>query len=221
MSTQITVTGSAELRVAPELAVVSLTVGHSGPHRDGVLQEAGAAHQELIAEIRALEASGALELWSAGQLRVWSQRPWNAEGRRLPLVHEARADVEAVFRDLDRLGEWVSAAALREQVTVTGIEWRLTDTTRRRLLEDAQRAAVADAITKAAVYASALGLGRPSPIDLADHGMLTPPQRPPQPKAMMMRAAAFGGAEPPVTELAPADLLIEASVDARFTADAA
>jgi uncharacterized protein YggE len=219
MTTQIAVTGRAEIRISPELGAVSLGVGGSGANRDGVLAQTGGTHQELIAEIRALEASGALDSWSANQLRVWSHRPWNAEGRQLPLVHEARGEIELVFRDLARLGEWVAAAALREQVTVTGIDWRVTDATERRVREDAQRRAVGDAVAKAGVYAEALGLGRPTPVELADHGLLSTRPEPPAPRPVMMRAAAFDAGAPSVTEFAPADLVIEASVDARFTAE--
>lgn len=218
MSTQITVTGVAEIRIAPELGAVTVTVTASGPHRDGVLQQSGRAHQELLAAVKAADAEGVLDVWSAGQLRVWAHRPWNAEGRQLPLVHEARADVEVVFRDLARLTEWVSAIAERDAVTIGGVEWRLTEATRRRVQEEAQRGAVADAVAKARVYAAALGLAEPHAVELADRGLLGPQPGPTPPQAVMMRAASFGGQSAPVTELTPADLVIEASVDARFTA---
>lgn len=221
MSTQITVTGHAEIRIAPELGAVTLVVGGSGANRDGVLQQTGGTHEELIADIRALEASGAIASWSANQLRVWSHRPWNAEGRQLPLVHEARGELELVFRDLALLSEWVAAAAVREHVTVTGIEWRVTDATGRRVRDDAQRRAVDDAVAKAVVYAEALGLGHPAPVELADHGLLSTRSQSPAPQPMMMRAAAFDANAQAAPELAPADLVIETSVDARFTADPA
>ena len=219
MPTMIAVTGRAEERIAPELGAVTLSVGGSGAAREQVYGRTSAAHERLLADVRALEASGALETWSAGQLRVWSYRPWNNEGRQLPVVHQASADVEVVFRDLGRLGAWVGDTAGSDELTIGGIEWRLTDATRKRAQETAQRGAVADAVAKAQVYASALGLGTPVPAELADHGMLSS-QPTPMPKAMMMRAVAdTGGAAP--TEFAPQDLVIEASVDARFTADPA
>ncbi|KQM83144.1 SIMPL domain-containing protein [Agromyces sp. Leaf222] len=219
MPTTIAVTGHAEERIAPELAAVTLSVGGSGDARDDVVARTSAAHERLLAAIRELEASGALATWSAPQLRVWSHRPWNAEGRQLPLLHEASADVEVVFRDLDRLGEWLGTAAESDELTIGGIDWRLSDATHRRTREAAQRAAVAGAVAKAGVYASALGLGTPSVIELADHGLLGDGPSP-MPKAMMMRAMADtgGGA---TTEFAPQDLVIEASVDARFTAEPA
>lgn len=219
MPTTIAVTGRAEERIPPELGAVTLSVGGSGAAREHVYGRTSAAHERLLADVRALEASGVLETWSSDQLRVWSYRPWNAEGRQLPVVHQASAEVEVVFRDLGRLGEWVGEAAGSDEFALGGIDWRLTDATRRRVQESAQRAAVADAVAKAQVYASALGLGTPVPVELADHGMLSEQPTPIAPKAMMMRAVADVGGAPP-TEFAPRELVIEASVDARFTADA-
>lgn len=222
MPTTIAVTGRAEERIAPELGAVTLSVGAQGAGRDDVVARTGTAHERLLAELRELEASGALDTWSAGQLRIWSYRPWNSEGRQLPLVHQANADVEVIFTDLSRLGEWVGEASTASELTIGGVDWRLTDATRRRVQEAAQRGAVADAVTKARVYASALGLSEPTPVELADHGMLgVQPLAAAAPTALVMRTAADGGGGAPTTEFAPAQLVIEASVDARFTADPA
>jgi len=220
MPTTIAVTGRAEERIAPELGAVSLSVGAHGAGRDDVYARTSAAHERLLAGVRELEASGALDTWSAGQLRVWSYRPWNSEGKQLPVVHQASAEVEVIFTDFARLGEWVGDAASATELTIGGVDWRLTDATRRRVQEAAQRSAVADALAKAQVYASALGLGAPPAGEGAEHGVRNPHPLPPAQKAMLMRATAdFGG--PPSAEFAPAQLVIEASVDARFTAEPA
>lgn len=221
MSTTIAVTGRAEEKIAPELGAVTLSVGAQGARRDEVYSRTSAAHERLLVEVRQLEESGALDTWSAGQLRVWSYRPWNNEGTQLPLVHQANADVEVTFTDLTRLGEWVGEVATANELTIGGVEWRLTDATRRRVQEAAQRGAVADALAKAQVYSSALGLGALTPVELADHGMLSTQPQPIAPKLMAMRTAADFGGGAPATEFAPAELVIEASVDARFTAEAA
>ncbi len=221
MATVIAVRGTAEERIEPELGAVALSIGASAPDRDVAVGRTAEAHDRLIAEVRELEASGALDTWSAGQLRVWSHRPWNAEGKQLPLVHQTSAEVEVVFTDLEKLGEWVSRVTIGDAVTMGGIDWRLTDGTRRRVQELAQRGAVADAVSKAQVYAAALGLGAPSPVELADTGLLTAQPVPPGggggERMFAMRAAAdIAG---PVTEFAPAKLVIEASVEARFAAE--
>ena len=218
MPTIIAVTGRAEERIEPELGAVSLTVATSGGNRESILRSVGESHERLLEEVRELDASGALESWSAGQLRVWSHRPWNAEGRQLPLVHQANADVEVVFHDLAALGAWVGTVSGTPNVAVGGIDWRLTDATRDRVQESAQRAAVADAVRKAGVYAEALGLGAPAPVELADHGMLSEQPVPMMHKATLARAMVADGGGSPSPEFAPAKLLLEASVDARFSA---
>ncbi|MGI9823939.1 SIMPL domain-containing protein [Agromyces sp. Marseille-Q5079] len=217
MPTTISVSGRAELRVAPELAAVTLSIGDSGADREGVAERTAAAHTRLLDAIRELEASGVLEAWSADQVRVWSFRPWNDQGAQLPLVHQSSAEVEVVFRDLVRVGEWLGEAAPTEALTIGGIDWRLTDQTLATTQEAAQRAAVTDAVAKAAVYASALGLGTPVVVELADHGMLSAVPAA-MPGVMAMRGDKASGGP---TEFSPQDLVITAAVDARFSADAA
>lgn len=221
MPTMIAVTGRAEARIAPELGAVGLSIGAQGARRDDVTTNASAVHERVLAAIRELEASGALDTWSAGQVRVWSYRPWNNEGRQLPLVHQASAELEVVFRDLARLADWVGEVSVVDEVAIGGIEWKLTDASRRRMQESAQRSAVADAVARARVYASALGLGEPVPVELADHGMLSTRPEARDERMLMVQAAAEMGGGGPSTELAPADLVIEAAVDARFSADVA
>ncbi|WP_195760747.1 SIMPL domain-containing protein [Agromyces kandeliae] len=219
MPTTIAVTGRAEERVEPELGAVSLAVSSNGADRDRVLATVGETHERLLAAIRELEVAGALESWSAGQLRVWSHRPWNDQGRQLPLVHQASADLEVVFRDLEALGGWVGPVSSTSDVTVQGVDWRLTDATRSRVQEAAQRSAVADAVRKAAVYAEALGLGAPTPVELADRGLLQAQPIPRAHQAVAVRAMAMDVSDAgPAPEFAPAKLVVEASVDARFTA---
>ncbi|GAA2027446.1 SIMPL domain-containing protein [Agromyces tropicus] len=218
MPTTIAVTGRAEERIDPELGAVALTVTSNGGDRDRVLHAVRVAHERLLAGIRDLDGAGSLESWSAGQLRVWSRRPFNSDGRQLPLVHQAAAQLEVVFRDLDALGAWVGPASSSEEITVDGVDWRLTDATRARVQETAQRAAVADAVRKARVYAEALGLSAPAPVELADHGMLSEQPMPKAHQAVAVRGFAMEAGGPPAPELAPATLVVEASVDARFTA---
>lgn len=218
MGTLITVTATAEERAWPELGAVQLSVGASGADRQQVVDRTAAAHERLLAEVRRLDAEGALEQWSAGQLRVWSQRPFNAEGRQLPVVHEARGELELVFRDLAALSAWVSEQAGGEELSLGGVDWRLTEATAARVRETAQRRAVAEAVAKAGVYASALGLGAPSPVELADSGLLD--ARPtPMPKGHLARSLAFAAdASQPATEFVPAELVVAATVEARFDA---
>ena len=201
VATVIAVRGTAEERIDPELGAVSLSIGVSEPKRDVALARTTEAHDRLIAAVRELEASGALDTWSAGQLRVWSHRPWNNEGKQLPLVHQTSAEVEVVFTDLERLGEWVSRVTTGDTVSMGGIEWRLTES------HATSRAGVRAAGRRRRRRGEGTGLRRrprasaaPTPVELADTGLLTA-----QPVAR--RAAASGCsrcAPPPTWEPAPA-----------------
>ncbi|QEO15645.1 DUF541 domain-containing protein [Agromyces intestinalis] len=219
MTTIIAVTGRADERVAPELAAVAVTVAVSGPDAERSLRDVADAHTRLLGGIRELEAAGSLERWSAGQVQTWSHRPWNADGRQLPPVFDARTRVEVVFRDLAVLAAWAGGLGADDLVRIEGIDWRLTDATGRRVREQAQRRAVADAVAKARVYAESLGLGTPVPVELADSGLLAP-RDVPRPAPLFARAVAMDAGSP-APELAPGDLVIEASVDARFSAEPA
>ncbi|WP_165314372.1 SIMPL domain-containing protein [Agromyces protaetiae] len=221
MSIQIAVNGRAEVKIAPELGAVSVTVSASGPDRQRPLRDVSESHERLLASVRALDAEGVLDRWSATQLRTWAHRPWNSDGKQLALVYNASAAVEIVFSDLGRLSEWVGSAGEEARLSVGGVSWQLTDATNRRVREEAQREAVADAVAKAVVYADAVGAGRPVAVEIADTGMLSAhPVEPPQPVYAMARASfAKADAAPPAPELAPADLVIAATVDARFSAE--
>ena len=48
--------------------------------------------------------------WSSDQLPTWAQRPWNTEGKQLPLVHHAQVDVQAKFADFAALSRWITQA---------------------------------------------------------------------------------------------------------------
>lgn len=223
MATVIAVRGTAEERIAPELGSVSLTVSASGAERDSTLARATESHEALLAAVRALDEAGALDTWSAGQVRVSSHRPWNNEGKQLPVVHQVSAEVEVVFADLDKLGEWVSAISVNGRVGVGGIDWRLTDATRKRTQESAQRGAVADAVAKARVYAAALELGSPTPVELADTGLLTAQPVGGGGQGERMYSMRMASADMPSgggpSDFTPALLVITASVEARFAAD--
>lgn len=150
-------------------------------------------------------------------IRTWSNRPWNNEGKQLPLVHHASVGVEVKFRDFAALSRWVGQhVAEIEGFRVAQVKWTLTEKQRATLLADVRTHAVRDAVTRAQHYADALGLGAVAPVAIADAGMLnTTPESGPQ--AAYLRAGPAGGA--PVAELVPEDIEVSATVDARFVAE--
>ncbi|MGC5628095.1 SIMPL domain-containing protein [Georgenia sp. Z1344] len=187
---------------------------------DAVVRSAGRAH----ASITDLHdpSRGPVTWWSAQDVRTWTTRPWNKDGKQLPQVHHARTDLEVKFSDFARLSTW-----LREMSSVLGfavdkVAWSLTEVRKAELVREARTGAVVNARDKAVAYAAALGLGDVRPLEVADSGMLGHDRRAEKPAAApYARGAALAGSGEQDLTLLPEDIEITASVDARFVASGA
>lgn len=217
--TEITVRGSFSEFRSPERATVHATIAHEGPAMEPVYGQVARDLDTVKASIAPLADPGdAVTWWSADQLRTWSNRPWNKDGRQLPLVHHVSVGVKVEFADFTALSAWVGGhVAGTEGFRVTTVEWSLTSAHREDLLREVRTGAVQDAVTRAQQYADALGLGAIQPVAIADAGMLagtSTHEGGPQLRAM---ATMVGGAAPDV-ELMPQDIEVSVNVDARFIA---
>lgn len=222
MPTEIIVRGSFSAFQPPERATVHATLGYEGPAIEPV-------YERVVRDLDAVKSSitplhhpdaGPVTWWSTGRVRTWAQRPWNNEGKQLPLVHHASVDIEVKFSDFTALSRWVGG-----HVTDTGgfslsrIEWALTAKHREELVKQVHTRAVQDAVIRAQVYADALGLGPVRPVAIADAGMLGHSPAGSSGQGMMRAMAApagKGGA--PELEFSPADIEVSMSVDAKFVA---
>jgi len=217
--TIITVEGHFDYHHPAERGTVHVSAGFQGAVREEVVRLTTKLHSVLAEESKRLRQEGAVTWWSAERLRAWSDRPWNQDGKQLPLVHHAAASLEVKFSNLARLAEWVERVAAIDGVTLTGIEWALTEATRARITAEAQHLAVLDAIERAAAYATSLGLTAVRPLAIADPGMLGDESRPQSASssAPMMRAMATAQEEGGL-DLKPEDITVEARLHARFAA---
>lgn len=224
--TIITVQGEHSAWYPAERATVHVGVQTEGPDRDEVFARAVASADAVRQSIEPLAdaQAGPITWWSADSVRVWSQRPWNNEGKQLPLVYSAALDVTAKFSDFTAIARWVETVATIEGVTVGSIQWALTDATRTSVTAEVRSRAVKDAVQKATVYAQSIGLGKVTAIALADPGMLGDPSGggggfPPQGGAFRaMKADAMMAPGGPELALKPEDIAVQAAVDARFIA---
>ncbi|WP_006243904.1 SIMPL domain-containing protein [Mycolicibacterium tusciae] len=107
MSTEITVRGAFSAFRPAERGTVHSTVAYEGPQMAPVYDRVATDLALLKSSIVALEEQGAVTWWSADQLHTWSTRPWNDEGKKLPLVHHATVGVEVKFGDFAALSRWV------------------------------------------------------------------------------------------------------------------
>lgn len=215
--TVITVRGSHTSHRSPERATVRLRVGLEGASAQQVFQgvaDASAAVSASLAPLHDPEA-GPVTWWSSDQARTWARRPWNQDGKQLPIVHHAQTGFEAKFKEFAALGRWVSAVVGITGVSVQGIDWALTEAHRVELAAQARTAAVRDAAARAQSYADALELGRVAVVAIADAGMLGEGLHPNSGASdwMSTRGSAGGGTE---LDFTPQDIAVSAAVDARF-----
>ena len=218
--TIITVQGEYELRHPAERGAVRLRVAYDGPARDEVLALTTQRQLSLASELRELHdpRSGPVIQWSSDQLRIWGERPWSNDGQRLDVVHHAEVGIDALFSDLAALSDWVGVVSLLDGVHIDGVTWSLTEARRQSLTQEARRRAVENAVAKATVYATSLGLSSVKPLALSDPGMLgdgSAPGQPPQPLFARAMSADAGGA---TLALKPEELTISVQVHARFSA---
>lgn len=160
---------------------------------------------------------GPVTSWSSGSVQVWSDRPWSQDGSLRDLLFHASIGLTAEFSDFTVLGGFLDHVGGTAGGTVERIEWTLTEAGRAAALESVRSRAVEDAVAKAHLYARSLGLADVRAIAVADEGMLGDTGSPPMPLAesRMMSMPASGG---PELSLRPDDIVVEAAVDARFTA---
>lgn len=220
MNAVITVRGTASEWLDAEVATVRIRVAGDGPEREPVYAAVTRTAAEVHAALAELEG-GAVERWSSDRVHVRSHRPWNQDGRQLPPVYQAVVGAEARFRDPEALAAFIDRFATVEHVAIGGIEWDLSEETRRTAESRVREAAVRDAQEKAAAYAAAAGLGAPAPAAIADPGMLGEgsggPAAPPFARMAAMDAFAAAPPEPAPLALTPDRIQVSADVDARFT----
>ena len=214
---EITVRGEHTAFLRPERATVHAEVGLEGSTATGVYDGAVTSARRVTDAVTALHDPGAgpVTWWSSDQVRTWARRPWNQEGKQLPLVHHAQLTLQVKFRDFVRMSAWLGEMTPVPGFRVARIEWALTAARQETVTREVRTAAVRQAAEKAQAYADALDLGPLHPVALADAGMLGGGLEPRSEGAAMFSRAAAGSGGGDV-EFVPQDVAVVARVDARF-----
>ncbi|MGZ0710540.1 SIMPL domain-containing protein (plasmid) [Coraliomargarita sp. W4R53] len=216
----ITVRGEHEASIPPELAIARLTVRAEGPERGPLVEKITSLTKPVREDLEARDANDTVVEWSSQRVSMWSDRPWNPEGQRLAPVHYASVEFSATFSDFAALSWWVTAVVDREGVEFSNIEWRLTPQMHAATSKVVAAAAVRHAVERATAYASAVGLTSVVPVEIADAGLLTRNESG-EPAAMRGMHASVGGVHDssgPGVSLQPDDIVVSATVEARFSA---
>lgn len=214
--TRISVYGRATHSHRPERAQVRTAITLEGQDRSAVLAESTAAHNAVAEQARAHVESGAATWWGAEQVRSQPVKEYVKDSDTTITKFRATSQVLVRFQDFDALAAWVSAIGERRGVNVQGISWELTQQARRAAEAQVRRAALTDAVTRAADYAAALGAGTPQLEVVYEEGLRPNSTGGPGGPAFAARAgggAPHGGA---AVTLQPGDVDVTAVLSADF-----
>lgn len=215
----VTVRGEHEARVAPERATIRVSVRAEGSERTAVVEHVMRLAKPVRGSITERAEEGSVVDWTSKRLSVRAERPWNNDGKRLAPVFYASIDFTATFAEASELSIWVSDISPWDGVEVGWVDWHLTRVTRTQIEREVAAEAVSVAVTRAKAYAGALGLDEVTPLEIADVGLISSGQ--PMPGAPMMKArggVAFAADAAPAMEYEPEEIVISATVEARFLA---
>lgn len=215
----ITVRGEHEAHLPPERATIRVTVRAEGPQRTTVVDHVMRLAEPVRTSIGGrVEAGSALD-WNSTRLSVRAERPWNTDGKRLAPVYYASIDVTATFAEASELSVWITDISAWDGVEIGGVDWHLTPDTRLRVERDVATRAIGVAAARAEAYATALGLTAVTPVEIADTGLLSSvASAPGAPFGKARGAVAFAADAAPAMEYEPQDIILTATVEARFLA---
>ena len=196
---QITVTGSGEVQVSPDMAVLDLGAQLRAETAAAVMAQTAETTQALL---DALEAAGIaaadIQTRRAGLRPVFEQSQ-NGDAAPVPVAFEADSLLTVKVRDLSVLSGIYGAASEAGATRFDGLRFELSDPA--EALAGARGAAVGDARLRAETYAQAAGLTLGSVLEIAEPGS--------NPRPMEFRSmAADMGAMP----VAPGSLTVSAQI---------
>ena len=151
----LTVTGTGEVSAAPDMARISLGVLAQAPTAAEAVRAMSADMETVMASLAA--AGVAQEDIQTSNLRVDVQQTYDEATQAARVTgYMAVTDVQVRVLDLATLGQTLDAVVQEGANQMNGLTFDLQD--RKPALDAARRAAVADALDKAELYAGAAGV---------------------------------------------------------------
>ena len=164
---RITVTGEGEVATVPDMATISLGITAENAEAGAAMDEASRVAEALLARLDEMGIAARDRQSSDISLRpVWSGGNDGVE--RGISGFEAGNRLTVRVRDLDRLGEVLGAVLDDGANQLSGLTFGLQEP--KPVMQDARRAAVADAMDKAKVLAEAAGVALGPVISIAEAG---------------------------------------------------
>lgn len=207
----ITVAGSGEMRVAPDLATVRLGVVSQQQSAREAQQDASRIAQAILAGVAALdvprEAVQTSQLILSPVYEQPSPRQQQVPTEPRIVAYRASNVVSVRLEDLAKIGRVIDAAIEAGANQVEGVDFQLQDD--REARQEALRRAVAEARSKARTMAEALGVTLGSVLDAREGGVsVEPPQFATRMFAMEARSAD--------TPVSPGEITVSANVTLRY-----
>ncbi|MGA4669084.1 SIMPL domain-containing protein [Propionibacteriaceae bacterium Y1923] len=217
---EITVRAAAQGRRVPEIAVLTVRVSRESANQQ---QAASAAHtlmRQLSDQVRQIQADRPeiVDRLVVSPVGTRSWRPWNNEGKQLPMQHESSGRVQIALTDFDLVARLTQEWSGVDGLNLSAPHWELTEQSQRELETEVTTEAVKLCRRRAQVMATASGFDQVTPLQVADTGLLERPQAEAAPAPMMARAGAASAADEGF-DLSPREIQVRIQVEARFRAD--
>lgn len=203
----IQVTGEGKVNRAPDMATINLGVTAEAPTAAAAVAQMSGRLDGVLKRLKA-EGIADKDMQSSGLnlSPTWNNPPANSGQAPKIAGFEASSAVSVKIRALDRLGGVLDAVVKDGANGFNGLAFGLADPAPAQ--DEARKAAVADAIHKAELYAAAAGVKLGAVQVIAEQPVETRPQP-------MMRAMAAGMAAAPVP-VAQGEIEIDAEVQVTF-----
>ncbi|RXF75301.1 SIMPL domain-containing protein [Hansschlegelia zhihuaiae] len=205
----VAVSGEGMVATAPDIAIVTTGVVTRAGAAGAALKANAAAMTKVLAAIRAAGIEER-DVGTSG-LSVQPQYDYGDGGTpQAPKLvgYEVRNVVTVRSRAVDRLGELIDSLVQAGSNQIEGLAFDVSD--REARLDEARRAAIADARRKAALYAEAAGARLGGVLSIEEDPSADEPVRPFAGRAKALQAAA------PATPIARGEQELRARVTVRW-----
>jgi uncharacterized protein YggE len=199
----IETTGESSVGAKPDFAVISIGVQSAGRAAQAALADNSKATQTVIDAVKGagVEAKDI----QTSDFSIWPRMSTLAKNETEPpaiLGYTVANRVTVTTRDIGRLGDLLDKAVAAGANSINGVQFGVTDAS--QLLDQARKAAFADARRKAEIYATEAGVKLGALAELDETGAATPVYQ----RHMAMEAAS--------APIAPGENKLTVSVHARF-----
>lgn len=216
---QITVSATAESKLAPTRATAHVRVLALGPNASTATTLAKEVGATVSSQIKDFEQGKHVEKWSNDPLTTWTSRPWKDDGTQGDPVFNSAMTFHATFVDFEALAQWLVTLGENDLIELQSVTWELSDEEEKAANDQVSGDAVRNAYEKALAYALAAGYSSVAFEELADVGLLSGPSNPyAEASPRMARMAVMSDASGGGVEIRPENVNVSTSVHARFSA---